>query len=301
MRAMVATRRRAELAGTHPHHVIVIGAARSGTKLLRDALAKATGAGRVPYDISYVWRYGNEDKLDDALGVDSLSENTRRFIRKHVDSYAAGSPLAVIEKTVGNSLRVPAVAAVFPNASYLHLVRDGVDVVESTKRQWSAPTDVSYLARKSLHIPLRLVPRYGVRYWQAATGRRKREDGRVSTWGSRYPGIDADLRDLELLRVCARQWHRSVTSAQSDLSRLNLPVLEVRYEVLVDNPRAELARIANFADLRVSQETLEAAHLDVTPHRRGVGRRSLTSHELAIVDEEIGGLLAELGYESARP
>ena len=40
--------------------IVLIGAARSGTKILRDALATALGVPQVPYDVGYVWRYGNE-------------------------------------------------------------------------------------------------------------------------------------------------------------------------------------------------------------------------------------------------
>ena len=47
--------------------VIIIGAARSGTKYLRDVLATAPNAARVPYDINYIWRYGSESHPDDAL------------------------------------------------------------------------------------------------------------------------------------------------------------------------------------------------------------------------------------------
>ena len=38
--------------------VIVLGAARSGTKMLRDAIAANNGGFKVPYDINYVWRQG---------------------------------------------------------------------------------------------------------------------------------------------------------------------------------------------------------------------------------------------------
>ena len=45
--------------------VIIIGAARSGTKYLRDVLATAPNAARVPYDINYIWRYGSEIREGD--------------------------------------------------------------------------------------------------------------------------------------------------------------------------------------------------------------------------------------------
>jgi hypothetical protein len=44
--------------------VIILGAARSGTKYLRDILATAPNAARVTYGINYIRRYGSEDHPD---------------------------------------------------------------------------------------------------------------------------------------------------------------------------------------------------------------------------------------------
>lgn len=282
-------------------HVILIGAARSGTKVLRDALASATGAGSVPYDIGYVWRFGNEHSHDDLLSPAAVGERARRFIRGFVDRYADGSPPAVIEKTVGNALRVPAVAATFPDATFVHLVRDGVDVVESTRRQWTAPTDLRYLAGKVRHFPLRLAPRYGGKYLRSMAGRRASADGRVGSWGPRYRGIDADLRERGLLTVCARQWREAVDRAREDLDRLALPVVEVRYERLVTDPVAELARLAEFTGLPADPERVRAAGARITRGRQGTGRQCLTGAELSALESEVGDLLATLGYGRPAP
>lgn len=284
-----------------PRHVVVIGAARSGTKMLRDALATATGAGKVPYDIGYVWRVGNESRPDDLLEPAAVAERSRRFIRRFVDGYGGGRPPAVIEKTVGNALRVPAVAATLPDAVYIHLVRDGVDVVESTRRQWTAPTDLRYLAGKARHFPLRLAPRYGTKYLRSLAGRRSSADGRVGTWGPRYAGIDADLREHDLLTVCARQWRHALTRARRDFDRLGLPVVEVRYEALVGDPATELARIAEFTGLPAAPARVRAAGAAITPDRQGSGRRGLGRDELVRIETEIGDLLAELGYRRPAP
>ena len=40
--------------------VVIIGAARSGTNMLRDVLVKLPGVGTWPCDeINYIWRHGN--------------------------------------------------------------------------------------------------------------------------------------------------------------------------------------------------------------------------------------------------
>jgi hypothetical protein len=277
--------------------VVILGAARSGTKMLRDALALLTGTGSVPYDIGYVWRRGNEHRPDDVLDPAAVDGRTRRFIQDFVDRYAGGEPAAVVEKTVGNCLRVPAVAAVLDDAVFVHLVRDGVDVIESARRQWTAPADVRYLLAKARHFPLRLAPSYGARHLRSLARRRTHRDGRVGSWGPRYPGIDDDLRRHDLLVVCARQWREAVTRTRTDAGRIGLPLIEVRYERLVSDPENELAHLARAVGLAATPARLGevAGRMDAT--RRGAGRRRLIPGELAVVDAEAGDLLAELGYE----
>lgn len=279
-----------------PRHIVIIGAARSGTKILRDALANAIGAGRVPYDIGYVWRYGNEGAPDDVIEPEEVSERARRFIRRFVDRYAEGDPPVVIEKTVGNALRVPAVHAVLPDAVVIHLIRDGVDVIESTQRQWTAPADLSYLAGKVRHFPPRLMPTFGLAYVRSAARRQLARDRRVGTWGLRYPGIDADLAATDLLTVCARQWREGVARARTALETGTPPSAEVRYEDFVTDPSGELARLADFVGLPIDANRIDMAVEGVRTDHRGQGRSRLTDSDLECVEREVGDLLAELGY-----
>jgi len=279
-----------------PRHIVVVGAARSGTKILRDALADAAQIGRVPYDIGYVWRIGNESLPHDVVPPEWVSPSSRRFIRRFIDKYSAGHPSGVVEKTVGNALRTPVVHAVLPDAVYVHLIRDGVDVIESTRRQWQAPSDMRYLVRKARHFPLRLVPRYGAKYLTSAARRRLRRDRRIGSWGPRYPGIEQDLAREDLLTVCCRQWRAAVTQATSDLQRIDATVVEVRYEGLIEEPLAELRRVADALDLPLEESAATAAAARIVSGRRGAGRAALTAGELATVDAEVGPLLDTLGY-----
>ena len=49
--------------------IILIGAARSGTKFLRDVLASAVGVKSVPYDVNYIWRHGSPNYGHDVLDL----------------------------------------------------------------------------------------------------------------------------------------------------------------------------------------------------------------------------------------
>ncbi len=260
---------------------------------------RATGAGKVPYDIGYVWRYGNESHPDDVLEPDRDGRKGQAFhpSGSSMDT-PSGQPPAVIEKTVGNACGCRQLRRYFPTQDTFTLIRDGMDVIESTRRQWIADTDPRYLAAKLRHVPLRLIPRYGSKYMQSLVGRPAREDRRVGTWGTRYAGIEIDLRDCDLVTVCARQWKNAVTQAQDDFRRLGLPVTQVRYENLVKNPTFELSRLATWSGLSAAQTRLEAGGQRIVPDHQGKGRR-FTPSELATVYAEAGAVLEALGYRHA--
>ena len=278
-------------------YIVVIGAARSGTKILRDTLASAFGIGCVPYDIGYVWRLGNQAHPDDLLTASMLSSQTARYIRHFIDKYRSDASQPVIEKTVGNTLRVPVVDAVLPDARYIHLIRDGADVVESAARQWQAKPSLRYIVRKARHFPVRLAPSYGTRYVRSLAERSKHDDRRVATWGPRYPGIDRDLQNGSLHSVCARQWTWSVSQARADFASLGIQPFELRYERLVREPDRVLDELAASLELELDVRGRDESASRITDTRQGSGREWFDTQTSALLEGEMGELLAALGYE----
>lgn len=250
----------------------------------------------MPYDVGYVWRQGNESRPDDVLAADLAVPVVTRRIRRFLRRYADGEG-RLVEKTVGNTLRVPFVAEVVPQAIFVHLVRDGVDVVESSRRQWSAPVDLAYLARKVRHFPPRLAGSYGLKF--VRNNLRQREGQKhVKSWGPRYPHIDVDLKECDLLTVCARQWRECVIRASADLEEASAPVIEVRYEHLVGDPVGTLGRIIDEAPgYRTTTALLAAAGATLHSQSAGSGRGRLADEERRLIDVEIGDTLERFGYD----
>ena len=214
--------------------IFLIGAARSGTKFLRDCLRADQRVVGVPYDINYIWRYGQTDADHDVLVPGSVGEKQARFIRKTIHQQARFKDGNILlEKTVSNSLRAPFVESIFPDARYVHLVRDGRDVALSAMKEWTAPPDYRRLREKLLRLPLSSIPYL---FWYLRNSVLKGTDqstGRVKVWGPRYPGIDADAKNRSLAHVCAIQWQQSVTRAKIDLATLDpMRVFTIRYEDL---------------------------------------------------------------------
>jgi hypothetical protein len=276
--------------------LILVGAARSGTKLLRDLVASHPEVDKVPFDINYIWRLANERLPHDELWPDLLSPKTRGRIVRNVGAFHSGAPF-LIEKTVSNCLRIPFVQAVFPRALFIHLVRDGRDVVESVYRQWLAPPNWGYIFRKALTFPLTEATGYAKSY--ALTTLRKllfHNKGNVSTWGPRYKGITEDLAARDLLEVCAIQWVRSIDKAKKDLGELHTSmVTNLRYEDFVDSPLLNLRRIAEM--MKIDPAPYEELDFgQVSRLNVGKGFRSLSQDQQLLVLPHIQDTLVCLGY-----
>lgn len=282
--------------------VVIIGAARSGTKMLREIIASGDGMRAVPYDVNYIWRYGNQHLSDDTLDPATATRRIVQFVRRQLLRCAGMSRFDsgnLVEKTVSNILRVPFVATVFPNARYVVLIRDGRDVVESAARCWQERPDFANLLEKCRTFPWLACASYG---WNYATATMKRLMGTRSrpTWGPRYPGIDQHAATLSMLEVCAHQWRYCMEQYESQ--RNVIPDgrrLEIHYERLVNSPECEVDRIAQF--LKISADQLQH-HAAKSIYTANVGKHGrLTSQQQAAIEQIAGPTLSRWGYECKMP
>lgn len=274
--------------------IIVVGAARSGTKLLRDLIAEHPSVDHVPYDVNYIWRMGNESLTHDEFSPELATPKVRKKIHKHISSFSTGQPL-LIEKTVSNCLRIDFVNKVFPNAKYIHLVREGHDVIESAMRQWNAPTDWHYVLQKLKTFPIMDAFGYGVRY---GTGTIKKffqsRKNNPPIWGPQYKGIIEDARQHDLLQVCARQWVRSVSMATKALKALpDNQVVQIKYEDLVDSPQKNIQKITEF--LGISNKEILSHSSRITKSNIGKGS-SISESNWNDIETMIASELSQEAY-----
>lgn len=278
-----------------PSPIIIIGAARSGTKFLRDVLAASRGAKAVGYDVNYVWRYGIDSDAHDRLDPDGLTEERRAFIRNSLSRLARLEPdQCLIEKTVSNTLRIPFVSAVFPTARYVHLIRNGRDTTESAMRQWRAPPDPRALWKKLRGLPIR---NFGYALWFAKNTVAGLISGRKGgkVWGPRYPSIDEDLGTRSLAEICALQWKYSVYYALEDLAYIPADrVFEIRYEDLASGPEA-LSSLVSDLEL-VDRDSILTRYQAMIQNGTGDRWRALPEADLKRIEDILGPILRDLGY-----
>lgn len=258
--------------------VIIIGAPRSGTNMLRDVLCTLDGVATWPCDeINYIWRHGNVGYRSDEFVPSMARPSVIKYICRRFGWVARRYRAhTVVEKTCANSLRVPFVDRVVPEARYLFIYRDGFDAVGSAMKRWKADLNIPYLARKARFVPATDLPYYALRYLWNRMYRLLSREQRLAFWGPRLDGMRELLDKHSLEEVCALQWRRCVDLAGEAFSRMpDEQVCRISYEHFVKRPVGELGRISEFLGLEGSEVGLANAVADVSAESVGRGRQEL--------------------------
>ena len=279
--------------------VVIVGAPRSGTNMLRDVLCALPGFGTWPCDeINYIWRHGNVRVPSDEFPAALARPEVVRYVRGRFAAMRrrlGGAEL--VEKTCANSLRVSFVDRIVPEARYLFIRRDGLDAVASALERWAAKAEWSYLSRKARFVPLTDLPFYGARYlanrvYKLVSGRR-----RLAFWGPALEDMGGLLEQHPLDEVCALQWQRCVDRSRRDLAALPAERwLEVAYEDFVADPREALLRICAFLEVDVAPAQLDEATASVRSGSVGRGRARLGPEAVSRIEGLVGDTRSSLGY-----
>ena len=231
--------------------VFIIGAARSGTTMLGELLSRHPD---VAYwlEPKYIWRYGNPLASDDVRSAGEADSKTKRYIRNRFARFLKKRDKArFVEKTPSNVFRIAFINAVFPDALFVYLIRDGRDVVLSAEKKWTTRPDKTALWRRltSFEIPLRDFPFYFMSFLRDVPGRIF-FPSKGFIWGPQFPGIESYRASNDVLTTCAKQWIESVEYSINDIKQIDQKrVFKLRYEDLLNKPEEMLAAILSFADL----------------------------------------------------
>jgi len=262
--------------------LFIVGAPRSGTKLLRDLLRQHPEIGIPSYETGFLPRLLEQDFDFEADFASFYRWVTRFLYFRHMErenrcissqqwQEAASSPdvRGVFEglcrhdagqaegiwgdKSPNYRNHLPELAALYPEARFVHIVRDVRDVCLSSHRVWGK------------HI----------------------------------------LRN-------AQRWYDEITACRSAGKLLGDAYLEVRYEDLLADPDRCMRTTAQHCGIGFDPrmlspgrqtETLGDARgaTEIVPDNAGKWRKQMPPELVKGVEELCGPLLAELGYELAHP
>ncbi len=285
--------------------VVIIGAGRSGTNALRDMLTRLPEFATWTCDeINPIWRHGNLSWPNDEIPAANATPLVRRFIRGAFERlwHQAAQPRFVVEKTCANTLRVPFVDAILPEAKYVHIVRSGVDVVASARKRWQGDLELPglpYFTAKARYTPLSDLPIYGWSFVKSRVGLMLGKTKRLSVWGPRFDGMQA-LDGAPLEEICARQWAACVSHADDAFAQIDpARVLTLRYEDFTANPAGSLAAILTFLGTEASDSDIATAAGPVRSTSVGKGRALLSDLPTEALDIMQAPLAAH-GYTTTK-
>ncbi len=278
--------------------VIIIGTGRSGTNMLRDILNQLPGFHTWNCDeINPIWRYGNKDYPTDELPLERLTPSIEKYIRKRFDGlHKATKATHVLEKTCANSLRFDYVQAIFPEAKFIVINRDGRDVAPSAKKRWGAKFELSYTLKKLRYVPLIDLPYY---VWKFGWNRVKKiftNTSRLGFWGPVYQGLKEDIDSHDLLEVSAIQWKTCALATLNQRKTFkDSNIFDINYESFVNNPEQDLMGLISFLEMDAAQ--LDFASLTVKVSNRSVGsHKNLSKEDQEMLNRVCGSVLTQLNY-----
>jgi len=246
--------------------LIIIGAGRSGTNIVRYTLVHLPGWETWNCDeINLIWRHGNIHYPHDVFGSDLATPKVKKFIQGAFQSFKQQlNAEVIVEKTCANSMRVPFIREIFPQARFLYITRDGRDVTLSAAKRWTASVEMDYLLKKLKYVPKVDIPFYGIRFVKNRLHQARSQEKRQAVWGPIFPGMADWAKDNPLISVCARQWAESVSEA--DKAFADMPQSQwhkIKYEDFVTDPKTVLATIINWYDPTIAKISFEEAVKDI--------------------------------------
>ena len=269
--------------------IIIIGAARSGTNMLRDVLTSLYNFATWPCDeINYIWRYGNKKREDDEFDLTDVSKKNRKFIRKQfMNFHNKVQTDYIVEKTCANSLRVDFVDEIIPEAKYIHIYRNPIDVSASAKKRWKASLDLMYVLKKARYVPFQDVPYYAIKYLNNRIKRLFNNENKLDYWGPKFKGFKEITKNKSLIETCAIQWKKSVKSSLESFDNINNDrVYHISYENFVINPLNELSEIINYINPELNnKKELKEAVKNVSPKSIEKGYKELDEKKIKTIEE----------------
>ena len=254
--------------------IFVVGAPRSGTTFLGECLAALPELSYhfEPVATKAASRYVYEQRW--SFG------KARRFYRRvyawlmriHLDG-----DLRFVEKTPRNALIVPFLYRAFPDAQFIHILRDGRDAALSlSKKPWLKESE-------------------------GASG--KFEPGGFAYGPYRQfwveLGREEAFESTSDIHRCVWSWRRHTEAAIADLA--DVPpeqVFEIQYEQLVSAPAVQADRLLDFLGISsdASRGLFHEAVGKASPTSVGNWKRGLSDEQLAEIEQEAGDLLRQLNY-----
>ena len=254
--------------------IFIVGAPRSGTTFLGDSIASIP---EISYHFEPVATKAATRYVHEGLWSEDKSKRFYRSIYSWLMRIHFDADLRFAEKTPQISFIIPFLANTFPQAKFIHIIRDGRDsAISLSEKPWHR-SDNSI----SIRDPDGYLCGPGARFWV--------EPDRVEEFEA--------TTDLHRCIWIWRLYVQAVLNAKSNLCPQSYH--ELKYEDLVKNPSHEANKIADFLDID-NPNSRSIFHDQITSNIRAnsIGRWKtfFSENKKDLFDLEANNLMQQLGY-----
>jgi hypothetical protein len=227
--------------------------------VFRSRLFKLVRRNPMPTEGHRIWRKFARPE-DDALERRHVTPESRRYFQKLVAAQMRiHGKSRFVSKYPRNALRIPFLDEIFPDALFIHMIRDGRAVARSLLES------------------------------------REFADRREVYWGNHAPGWKT-LIEMEPLDAVAIQWRMNVEYTRDSAQFLPADrYLEIHYEAFTRDTVNTLYQVARFCDLEWPDGLPERLAEDIED-RNYKWQALLSASEIARITELQENLLNALGY-----
>ncbi len=294
----------------------IIGSPRSGTTLLGDVLDLHPQIGRW-YEPYFVLDRYFRDTSNDCRTAADADDEVKTYIVAAFDYYQRKRRCSiVVDKSPRNSLKIPFLRQIFPEAKFIHILRDGRDATLSINREWQKRENLLITNNRNFWQIMSTVKTFLTRQPLLAhkiaavqfemggitaplTGRgllhRLRWDGKVG-WGPQFAGWQSVITEVSTLEFNALQWLKCVEAVMSERRGLNDNLyLEVRYEEFLKRPQKILQKIFDFLEMPFPIDFMSLIPALKT-NNFGKWKDAFSEEEKALIGSVFYPLLKQLGY-----
>jgi hypothetical protein len=277
--------------------IILFGNTRSGTTIVQKVLSTHPAIVKW-YEPRTLWLCPDPGRVHDEFDESDATDKVKLYIRKQFLKYQKQhGNCVVMEKTPANILKISYVRAIFPEATFLFIVRNPFSFISSVEFKWQRPLTTKGIGRRLKSTPSTQLYHYAGRLIRDHFNKRVLRRKYLALWGPRYKGMDQDLKTHDLLTVIARQWSVCSKKAEKDLALFDDgQILRLRYEDFVADPISDLERICAHCGLEMTNDMVRAGNEWVKSDRQFKWRR-FDPRDLARILPEISEEMERHGYE----
>lgn len=234
--------------------IFILSAPRSGSSYFYEILRRSRNVCSFDKENDSLWfeffPYSRFPLPSDYIRAEECSPETIRLFRTQLllntlptrrrDRWPDGlqylllrKPLRYLEKTIANCFHLEALDRIFPNALYIHMVRDGRACISSMLEGWNS----GFFWKRPLPFPA---------------------DATIAHWTYPIPPGWQEMVTQSLPEICAWSWqehNRYVLEKCEQDEAFRRNCIRLAYEDLLADPRAAIAKIATFTGLTATEES----------------------------------------------